>query len=1156
MQKTRENENDMASKKKADDSQTHAGRSRTRKPMARERRQHDGDEGAAPGAGTGTAPQPSGRVVVERQIGGRTLTLETGRMAKLSDGACVARYGDTMVLATVNSAKAPEGIDFFPLTVDYREKTSAAGVIPGGFFKREGRPTTKEILACRIIDRSIRPMFPDGFRREVQVLSQVLSTDRENDPDVLAAIASFAALALSSVPHGRSLGMVRIGYADKKLVVNPLWTELQSDANRLNLTVAGHQDAIVMVEAGAKEIGEDVMLQALELAHETCRQIADMVDELAAKAGKPKMAFTPPRRDPELVAAIEDEFGAELRKAPLLPGTKQVRSAATKAVKEKAAKKFHAPTSATPEEQKVWNTTVSEILGDIVKDAERQSILRGVRADGRDHTTVRPITIEVGVLPRVHGSVLFTRGETQALGVVTLGGTDDQQIIDGLMPEPKKRFLLHYSFPPFSVGEVKRVLAPGRREIGHGALAERGLEAVLPSREEFPYTIRITSEILESNGSSSMATACAGTLAMMDAGVPIKQPVAGIAMGLVMEGRKYAILTDILGSEDACGDMDFKVVGTQHGITALQMDIKCDGLTRQIMAEALEQAREGRLHVLREMLKALARPRADLSPNAPRLESLQVPNDKIGMIIGPGGKNIRAMQETYECKISIEDGGLCTITGLNSEKVKACVAHIKAMTAEVELGSIYEGRVTAIKEFGAFVEILPGQEGLVHVSELSDGFIRAVTDVVRIGDTLKVKVIAIDDFGKIKLSRKAVLLAERGGAAGEGAPPPRAERSERPAGGEPFERGERREREGRPERAEPTARPAREERGDRWERGGREDRGDRWDRGEGERRPRQEAGERQERPHRGDQRPERSFESRPYHGERRGADERGARGEREGRGEPVGERPRAERLPREREDRRPYAGDLDRADRPERLDRPDRFERPARDDRRPAGGQPDVRGGRGHGDRPERIDRPERQERVHSDRREERAPREGGERSTTHGWRERREEPMERGDRRPFRDAAAPVRQPGPPAGGEQRPRHERPERLDRPQRPGRFDRDDVVEHPGRPSQPGPAGAPRRSGEARPPRPDLGGRSDRLEQPERTDRRDQERMERRERPERGERREPRSRMPMAEFEDEEREPAPTPRDVGQLESLDSVLGEDRGPRRDRRRRRD
>src|SRR5262245_8014642 len=761
----------MASKKKTEDSQPKQKPSRSPKAGTREKgkvRSAATDDAAV---ATATAPREggargsTGKVVVERKIGDRTLTLETGRMGKLSDGSCVARYGDTMVLATVNSAKAPDNIDFFPLTVDYREKTSAAGVIPGGFFKREGRPTTKEILASRIIDRSIRPMFPDGFKRDVQVLSQVLSTDRENDPDVVAAIASFAALALSSLPHGRSLGMVRIGQVEEKLVINPLWSVIQGPDNKLNLTIAGHGDALMMVEAGAKEVSEQTMIEALELGHKCVKEIAAMIDELVAKAGKPKLEFTSPVRDQALVDAIEDEFGEELRKAPLTPGNKQTRNAATKAAKERATAKFHAPHGGTDAETKAWNSNINEILSEIIKDAERQSILRGVRADGRDTKTVRPITIEVGVLPRVHGSVLFTRGETQALGVVTLGGTDDQQIIDGLMPEPRKRFLLHYSFPPFSVGEVKKQLAPGRREIGHGALAERGLECVLPTREEFPYTIRITSEILESNGSSSMASVCAGTLAMMDAGVPIKQPVAGIAMGLVMEGKRYSILTDILGSEDGCGDMDFKVVGTGRGITALQMDIKCDGLTREIMAEALEQARVGRKHILGVMLETLRRPRQELSPNAPRLESLQIPTEKIGLVIGPGGKNIRQLQETFECKISIEDGGLCTITGLNAEKVKACVEHVRAMTREVEFGNTYEGRVTAIKEFGAFVEILPGQEGLVHVSELSDGFIRAVTDVVRIGDTLKVKVIAIDDFGKVKLSHKAVLLAERGGSA-------------------------------------------------------------------------------------------------------------------------------------------------------------------------------------------------------------------------------------------------------------------------------------------------------------------------------------------------------------------------------------------------------
>ncbi len=757
------------------------------------------------------AAAPGGHVVVEREIGGRTLTLETGRMAKLSDGAVLARYGDTVVFAAANSSKAPDHMDFFPLTVDYREKMSAAGIIPGGFFKREGRPNTKEILTCRIIDRSIRPMFPDGFRRDVQVLSQCIASDRENDGDILAAIASFAALAVSSLPHGRSLGMVRMGHVDGELVVNPTWTQLQSEENKLNLTVAGHSDAVVMVEAGAKEVKEDVVLEALAEAHEVIKQIVEMVEELAEKAGKPKMEFEAPVADTKLEAKIEKAHGKALRQAPLTLGIKQVRQAAIKAAKSAAEADFAAPASMDEAEAKAHNKKVGEIIGKLVKKGERESILdQGVRADGRSPEDIRPITIEVGVLPRVHGSVLFTRGETQALGVVTLAGTDAQQIIDGLMPEPRKRFLLHYAFPPFSVGETKRMLAPGRREIGHGALAERGLEPLLPGVEEFPYTIRVTSEILESNGSSSMATACAGTLSMMDAGVPIKQPVAGIAMGLVMEGKDYAILSDILGSEDGCGDMDFKVVGTGRGITALQMDIKCEGLTREILAEALEQAKEGRLHILREMLKALRAPRKQLSPNAPRLESVQVPSEKIGLIIGPGGKNIRSMQEEYEVKISIEDSGMCTITGVNGEKVDKCLEHVKAMTAEVELGTTYTGRVTAIKEFGAFVEILPGQEGLVHVSELSNEFIRAVTDVVRIGDEVEVKVIAIDDFGKVKLSRKALMEPAEGGAEGDGEERPRRPRRDEDGDDRPRRRSRRDEEEGddRPRR------PRRDEDGD------------------------------------------------------------------------------------------------------------------------------------------------------------------------------------------------------------------------------------------------------------------------------------------------------------------------------------------------------
>ncbi|MCC7397694.1 MAG: polyribonucleotide nucleotidyltransferase [Planctomycetes bacterium] len=1128
----------MASKKKAEDTGAPKSAPKTRAPRAKaagKRGEHHDSAREDQPVAAPAVPAPTGKVVVERQIGGRTLSLETGRMAKLSDGAVVARYGDTMVLAAVNSAKAPDNIDFFPLTVDYREKTSAAGMIPGGFFKREGRPTTKEILGSRLIDRSIRPMFPDGFRRDVQVLSQVLSTDRENDPDVVAAIASFAALALSSLPHGMPLGMVRIGCLGDKLTINPLWSELQSADNRLNLTVAGHKDAIVMVEAGAKEISEETMVEALDLAHRTVQEIVEMVEELAQKAGKPKMAYTPPARDEQLFKAIDAEFGDELRAAPLTPGTKQVRSAATKAAKEKVVNRFKAPANATPDEAKAWEKKLAGLLDDIVKGSERESILAGRRADGRDTKTVRPITIEVGVLPRVHGSVLFTRGETQALGVVTLGSPDDQQTVDGLMPEGKKRFLLHYAFPPFSVGEVKKMLAPGRREIGHGALAERGLEAVLPNREEFPYTIRITSEILESNGSSSMATACAGTLAMMDAGVKIKQPVAGIAMGLVMEGKRYSILSDILGSEDACGDMDFKVVGTGRGITALQMDIKCDGLTRAIMSEALEQAKQGRLHILREMLKALRSPRQDISPNAPRLESVQVPSEKIGLIIGPGGKNIRSLQEQFECKISIEDGGRCTIAGLNSEKVKACLEHIRSMTAEIELGAVYEGRVTAIKEFGAFVEILPGQEGLVHVSELSDGFIRAVTDVVRIGDTLKVKVIAIDDFGKVKLSRKAILLAEAGGAAAPAAPAS-------PAADAPSaEHGERRDRPMREERGPRADRPMREERGPREDRPMREERGPRADRP-----MREERGPREDRPMRDERGPR---EDRPMR------EERGPRADR-----PM----REERGPREDRPMRDERGP--REDRPMRDERGPREDRPMRDERGPRADRP-MREERGpRADRPMREERGPREDRPMREERSERPvpgrERDWGAEPAERGHREPRardDERRERG-RPPFADEGAPrrersegEREPRRPSGRDE-PRFDRGERAEpaerserRPERGFR----DVGENRERGAEPRGAREPRGRGPAEPVEP-VGFDSEER-RPQREAARPPVGGERRERPaDRGGRddrpRGPRSAMPMAEFDDE----APAPRagnDVGELESLDAVLG-DRPPRRD------
>jgi polyribonucleotide nucleotidyltransferase len=598
-------------------------------------------------------------------------------------------------------------------------------------------------------------------------MSQVLAHDQVNDPDIAAMIGTFAAVHLSSVPFNGPLGACRVGMEKNgNLVVFPTHQQINEPANVLNLTMAANKKAIVMVEAGAIEVSETAMLEALEKGQAVCVEIAEMCDELRKKAGKPKTEFEPPVRNEKLDKDAEKKFAKKLDDAVSTDGGKHVRKQALKAVKADFETAFPAPKGADADQVKAHGKYLGALFDELSKAAERRSILGGKRADGRKHEVVRDITSEVSVLPRVHGSAVFTRGETQALVTLTLGSVDDQQIIDGLFPEHRKKFLLHYTFPPFSVGEVKPLRGPGRREIGHGALAERALESMLPDAANFPYTIRLTSEILESNGSSSMATVCAGTMALMDAGIPIKQPVAGIAMGLVKDGRKLAILSDILGSEDHCGDMDFKVAGTQHGITALQMDIKCDGLTRTIMTKALEQARVGRIHILKEMLIALRRPRTQLSPYAPRLESLKINSEKIGTLIGPGGKNIRGMQDMYECKISVEDDGTVIVSGNDADKVDAAVKRIRDMTAEVEVGTVYLGRVVSVKEFGAFVEILPGQEGLCHVSELSNEFVRSVTDVVRIGDEISVRVIAVDEFGKIKLSRKAALGDGGGGGPG------------------------------------------------------------------------------------------------------------------------------------------------------------------------------------------------------------------------------------------------------------------------------------------------------------------------------------------------------------------------------------------------------
>ncbi|MFQ5506314.1 MAG: polyribonucleotide nucleotidyltransferase [Planctomycetota bacterium] len=700
---------------------------------------------------------------VEEEIAGRPLILETGRWAKQASGSVLATYGGTTVLVAAQNAKAREGLGFFPLTVDYREKTYAAGKFPGGFFKREARPTTKEVLTCRLIDRSIRPLFPDGYLQEIQVMATVLVYDQEVDPDIVAMIGAFAALSVSEIPFTTHLAACRIGYMDGEIVINPGASDLGQ--SRLNLTMAATKDSVAMVEAGAKEVSEDAILDALEAGQKVCGRICKMIEQLAKKAGRKKVEFEAPEVRSDVDKELGKKFLAKVKSAINKKGSKKDRGEAYSEVADEAVEHFTAKFTKKKldaDEIETGLAYVTKKLSQLKDECQREGILAGKRVDGRGSEDIREITVETGILPRVHGSAVFTRGETQALVVTTLGTVDDEQIIDGLEDEYRKKFILHYNFPPYSVGECRMIRGVGRREIGHGALAERSVTPVLPSPEEFPYTIRVVSEILESNGSSSMASVCGCCSALMDAGVPIRQPVAGIAMGLVKEGRKTAILSDILGSEDHCGDMDFKVAGTQFGITALQMDIKCTGLTRSIMKSALDQAKKGRIHILKEMLSALKRPRKDLSRYAPRLSRIEVNPEKIGIIIGPGGKNIRALQEETKTKINVDDDGTVIVSGLDAEKVEIAVDRIQGMTAEVEIGQTYKGRVVAIKEFGAFVEVLPGQEGLLHVSEITDSFIRSVTDVLNIGDEIEVRVVHVDDFGKIKLSRKILLDAGGG----------------------------------------------------------------------------------------------------------------------------------------------------------------------------------------------------------------------------------------------------------------------------------------------------------------------------------------------------------------------------------------------------------
>jgi polyribonucleotide nucleotidyltransferase len=686
---------------------------------------------------------------VEADFHGRRLSIETGRVAKQAGGAVLVQFGDTVVLVTATASRsAREGIDFFPLTCDYVEKTFAAGKIPGGFFKREGRQAEKEILTSRLIDRPTRPLFPKGFRCETQVISTVLSHDRENDPDMISIVGASAALSLSDIPWNGPVAAVRVGRVGGSLLINPTSTQLaESD---MNLIVAASRDAIVMVEGGARMIPETELLEALFAAHQAAQPLIDMQEELVRQSGKPKRTVEAPARDTALEATVQEHALPKLR-AALAKSVKQERYAALDETHDETAAALG---GGDPARTKL----VGELVDKLKKQVVREAIVRdGKRVDGRGLADVRPITCEVEVLPRTHGSALFTRGETQALVVTTLGTSSDEQKIDALVGEHYKKFMLHYNFPPFSTGETKFLRGPGRREIGHGALAERALSPVLPDEGDFPYTIRIVSEVLESNGSSSMATVCGGSLSLMQAGVPVKSAVAGVAMGLIKEGDEVRVLSDILGDEDHLGDMDFKVAGTRDGVTAVQMDIKIGGVTRAIMQQALEQARAARLHILGKMDEALPAPRPDLSTYAPRIVTLRIKTDRIRDLIGPGGKTIRGIVEETGCKIDVEDDGTVFVASADGASMQRAVDWIRGLTAEAEVGKIYRGTVRKVVDFGAFVEIMPGTDGLVHISQLANERVKQVTDVVREGDVIDVKVLEVDKSGKIRLSRKEAL---------------------------------------------------------------------------------------------------------------------------------------------------------------------------------------------------------------------------------------------------------------------------------------------------------------------------------------------------------------------------------------------------------------
>ncbi len=677
--------------------------------------------------------------------GSKKIRIETGRMGKQANGSAIVTYGGTSVFVAVVRAESDGSRDFFPLFVDYRERYSAAGKFPGGFIKREGRPTTKEILTCRLIDRPIRPLFPDGYSDEVQISALVLSSDLQNDSDVLAMIGASTALTLSDIPFLGPVGAVRVGMIDNEFVANPTHEELKSST--MDLIVAGSEDAIIMVESGAKELSEDTMLEAISYGHGVIRDVVGLQKELADECGKEKITVAVPEKT-DMTAQVEEKAGAELAQAFKI-APKQERGARISAVKKALMDELN------PDEDEEKAGAIASAFEALQEKVVREIMTSGNRIDGRASDEIRPIEIEVDVLEKTHGSALFTRGETQALVTAVLGTCSDSQVVDGLHEEFSETFMLHYNFPHFSVGETGPNRGPGRREIGHGALATRALKPVIPEELDFPYTIRLVSDIMESNGSSSMASVCGGTLALMDAGVPLKNPVAGVAMGLVKKSDDdFVVLTDILGDEDHYGDMDFKVTGTQHGITALQMDIKVKGITVEIMKTALAQARQGRIEILKKILQTIPEPRKEMPDNAPRIHKIKINPDKIGKVIGPGGANIRNIQDETSTEVNIDDSGEVTIAALDGEKLNKALEMIQSVTADPEVGRIYEAKVKSIKDFGAFVEFLPGQEGLVHISELADGFVESAADAVSMGEMIQVKLIGIDNQGRVKLSRK------------------------------------------------------------------------------------------------------------------------------------------------------------------------------------------------------------------------------------------------------------------------------------------------------------------------------------------------------------------------------------------------------------------